>query len=461
VNPTTTTGPQPVLGRQASAREFLAVLFRRKWIVLGLFLITTATVITVALTTPTTFISSGRILVKRGERQSALRPDRQVFSDWEQELGSEMQIVKSSPVVRRARELVAEEAKRDKRAVHFDPTHIDVEVVGKSNVIALGYTDPDPAAAQVNCRAVMDAYIEYHKDKLTSDRPQKFFKGEIAELEARISELIDERRAYSEQSGMASPQIQTQVWLQQVGSLEQKRGDLMTDLASAQSNEQAMKKLLEDPTMDMPVFDGGNIYTNEAALISLKTHVLNQQAHIAKLSETLRDDSPEVAAARQTLETLQALLRKEVESRVRLSSSYTGQIQAKIAVLDQEIATIHQQLEIAPQSLSKLEGLDTELSAARNRLRELTDKKDEALVTENTMADVNVVVLTPAGAATPTNPLDFVRLGLAPAFSLLVGIAIAFFIDGLDLTVRTANQAEEYLDLPVLASMSERRRRNG
>jgi capsular polysaccharide biosynthesis protein len=59
-----------------------------------------------------------------------------------------------------------------------------------------------------------------------------------------------------------------------------------------------------------------------------------------------------------------------------------------------------------------------------------------------------------------TNPLDFVRLGLAPAFSLLVGIAIAFFIDGLDLTVRTANQAEEYLDLPVLASMGERRRRN-
>jgi len=70
-----------------------------------------------------------------------------------------------------------------------------------------------------------------------------------------------------------------------------------------------------------------------------------------------------------------------------------------------------------------------------------------------------VVLLAPAGVATPSNQLDIVRLLLAPAFSLLVGIAIAFFIDGLDLTVRTANQAEEYLDLPVLASLSERRRR--
>jgi len=66
-----------------------------------------------------------------------------------------------------------------------------------------------------------------------------------------------------------------------------------------------------------------------------------------------------------------------------------------------------------------------------------------------------------ASPAEPSNPLDLIRLALAPAFSLIVGIAIAFFIDGLDLTVRTANQAEEYLDLPVLASIGERRRRNG
>jgi len=104
--------------------------------------------------------------------------------------------------------------------------------------------------------------------------------------------------------------------------------------------------------------------------------------------------------------------------------------------------------------------MDAELNTLRARQREILARQDEAAVTANTMADVNVVVLSPASVATATNPLDMVRLGLAPAFSLLVGIAIAFFIDGLDLTVRTANQAEEYLDLPVLASMGERRRRN-
>jgi capsular polysaccharide biosynthesis protein len=51
-----------------------------------------------------------------------------------------------------------------------------------------------------------------------------------------------------------------------------------------------------------------------------------------------------------------------------------------------------------------------------------------------------------------------VRLGLAPAFSLVVGVGLAFFVDGLDLTIRTSPQAEEEVRLPVLAAIRERKR---
>lgn len=222
-----------------------------------------------------------------------------------------------------------------------------------------------------------------------------------------------------------------------------------------------MRRLASDPDIDLPTFDGANQFTNEQALVQLKMKVLEQQTRIAVLSETLRDDAPEMVGARQTLETLTGLLRKEVEARVRLAASRSQQIASRVASLDREITTIRAQLNDAPESLQHMEEIDGDLVALRRRLTEVTDARDQAAITMNTMADVNVVVLAPAGVAIPTNPLDVVRLLLAPAFSLLVGLAIAFFVDGLDLTVRTANQAEEYLDLPVLASMSERRRRNG
>lgn len=455
------SGPAPQLVRQATAREFLAVLFRRKWIIIGLFLVTTATVLSVALTTPAYFLSSGRILVKRGERQSALRPDRQIFSDWEQELGSEMQIIKSVPVVKRARELMTAEAAKLNQQMTLDPSSIDVEVMGKSNVIAIGYTSLDPAVAQVACTSVMDAYIEYRRNRMNADSPAKFFEQGITDIETQITARLEERRRYAEQTGVAAPLAQTQSWLTQVSSLEGRRSDMAADLAAAQSVEQAMKRMQTDADIDLPTFDGVNQYTNEAALVTLKTRVVDQQAKIAVLTETLRDDAPEVVGARQTLETLQGMLRKEVESRVRMAGSRVQQLQSKVAVLDQEIATIRQQLVGAPDDLRKMDQIDAELVALRARLKDVTGARDQASITANTSQDVNVVLLAPAGVATASNPLDIVRLLLAPAFSLLVGIAIAFFVDGLDLTVRTANQAEEFLDLPVLASLSERRRRSG
>lgn len=460
MNQPSTSTPNNLM-RQASAREFLAVIFRRKWIILGLFLVTTATVITVAFTTPTFFISSGRLLVRRGERQSMLSAQRQIVNDWEQELGSEMQIMKSVPVVKRAREILAEEAKRSNVKLTLDPGSIDVEVMGKSNVIALGYTDQDPTVAQAACRAVIDAYIEYRSQGMKVEQPQRFFEEQLAGIDRDIQSLLDQRQRYSEANGVAVPEQQANNQLQLVGQLEQRRSDLAADLAAAQSTEQAMRKLQSDPDIDLPAYDGTGTYTNEAALVLLKQRVVEQQTRIAQLNETLRDDAPEVVAAKQTLETLQGMLRKEVEQRVRLAGARVTTLQSRVAVLDQEIAGLRTKLEKAPEDFNRLDEIDQKIGALRTRRKDLSDSRDLAMITANTSNDVNVVLLAPASVASPTNSLDLVRLMLAPAFSLLVGIAIAFFVDGLDLTVRTANQAEEYLDLPVLASMSERRRRNG
>jgi capsular polysaccharide biosynthesis protein len=84
---------------------------------------------------------------------------------------------------------------------------------------------------------------------------------------------------------------------------------------------------------------------------------------------------------------------------------------------------------------------------------------DQARITQAMSKTVTVLVLTPAGPGRATNGRDYVRLGLAPAFSLVVGLGLAFFVDGLDNRVRTAGDAETAADLPVLASIGERRRR--
>jgi capsular polysaccharide biosynthesis protein len=144
-----------------------------------------------------------------------------------------------------------------------------------------------------------------------------------------------------------------------------------------------------------------------------------------------------------------------------MSASRIEMLRARLSVYEKDLADFQSLMASVPAKQRTIDELDHEIASLRKRLDELQRGADQAKVTANTSQGVSVVLLRPAGAAIPINTRDYVRLALAPAFSLVVGIGLAFFIDGLDLTVRTAAQAEEYLQAPVLASLSERRSKRG
>ena len=121
--------PPPVpTGRQATIREFLAVVFRRRLVILGLFAATTLTVTWIAFSTPLEYTSSGRVLMRRGEKESVFDAGHQVYAGWEEELSSELQVVRSVPVLTRAREILAAQA--DSSGARA----IDVSEIGRAHV---------------------------------------------------------------------------------------------------------------------------------------------------------------------------------------------------------------------------------------------------------------------------------------------------------------------------------------
>jgi uncharacterized protein involved in exopolysaccharide biosynthesis len=151
------------------------------------------------------------------------------------------------------------------------------------------------------------------------------------------------------------------------------------------------------------------------------------------------------------------MLRQEVDSRIALSGTRVKMLRARVDEFDRSIAGIEHLVAGMPDKETALAEMDRGIDVLKMRLRDLTEKSDQARVTEQTSQFTNVILLEPAGEARANRTVDWIRLALAPAFSLVVGIGLAFFIDGLDLTVHNAGHAEEALDMPVLASIAERR----
>lgn len=447
--------PRP--NRQATAREFLAVVFRRKWLILGLFVVTTVTVLTIAFTTPVSYVSSGRVLVKRGEQQSAITGDRRVFSDWEQDLGSEVEVVKSASVTQRARDILVERAKHGAASRELHVNQVDIEVMGKTNVIALAYNDLNPDVAQEVCDALIHAYVDFRDSRTALTDPQGFFKSELARVEHELDAKSELRRAYGMREGVVDVAEQNRNWLMEQSVQRQRRTEIAVELADAQATSAAMQRLSAETEIDVPTL--GAPSTNEDALIDLKRKIVDQETRLAQLRERYRDDSAEVQNAQETVDTLRGLLKREVNARVRIADSRIDVLKSRLAIMDRDIAQLGEQLSTMPNKSMSIAEMDREIAVLKQRYSELSLKADQAKVTENTSPSLSVVLLSPAGSPIPKNTRDYVRMALAPAFSLIVGIGLAFFIDGLDLTIRTAHHAEEALELPVLASISEQRKR--
>lgn len=450
--------PAPAGGRQATLREFIAVLFRRRALVLGLFAVVTLTVIVLTLSAPLVYTSSGRVLIYRGERQSALNSYRMVYGEWEAELGSQVARARSEAVFERTREVLRERAEKAGLPVPtFDPGAVDVEVMGRSDVLGIAYSASDPDVAQQMCDALITAYLEIRQTSQLG-RPESFFQAELQNLDAEIERRMREREELGKSSGVTNAQDQSRAWSGQLAMMEQKRAEARADLAEAQQAHATLKEFQENPDLDASAMEGSG---KQTAIDALRSRIVDQQSRIATLRERYRDDSPEVQNAASTLATLQALLRKEIDGAVQVARTRIALHQSRVDALDRDIADIHGRMEGLPRDQRRFEELEAELKTLRLRYDDYARARDQARISSNTSQDLNVVLLNPAGPGIPGNTRDWVRLALAPAFSLVVGIGLAFFIDGLDLTVRTSAQAEEYLEVPVLASLSERRRRRG
>jgi uncharacterized protein involved in exopolysaccharide biosynthesis len=445
----------PRVERQATAREFLAVVFRRKWIIIGLFIISTVTVALFTFTRATEYRSIGKVLVNRGQKESLMLPERRI-TNWEEELASEVQFIESEPVAATAQRFLNDQAAHGGRRLVLNPAQVDAEVVGASNAILIAYADRDPAVARTVCDAVIRAYVATRNETFGLAYPETFFDDETREVTAELARLEKARRDYAEGNRAVALDEQQRVQVSYLADLERKRSDLQSDLAAAQSQLNQFERFASDPSRDPPMTGE----SGEQVLSESKIKVMQQEARVAQLREKYRDDSPDVVNALATLDALKELVSKEVQSRVDMSRGNVEMIQAKLKPIEAEIARVRDDVASMPQKEMSLSEMDRQIAVLRERYSQLVQYGDQARITQAMSKTVTVLVLTPAAPARATNTRDYVRLALAPAFSLVVGLGLAFFVDGLDTRVRTAGDAEAAADLPVLASIGERRRRS-
>lgn len=442
---------------QATVRDLVTVIFRQKWVILTVFLVTTLSVLLLNLRTPTTYQSLAKVRVERARPETSLRPGVRVLP-WSEEIASELETVKSYPVAQRAQQILDqwyEEGKVSKK-IRLSRSAIGARVIGESNVLEVSYTSQEASVCRPVTDAVAKAYRRFRQESIAVPQAKKFFEREIAAVVKDLDDLQKEEERYLAVVGSAGVKARQ-------ASLSTLLQNAEADLMEVKTNRSLLARKLDQARALVNAEDYDATFFSQLkyqsgwAIKDLKKDLIDAKLERDRLSATLTPEHPKLRQAEQQYQTAKAMLEDEIRSTLSYMENEYRQLTEKQSMLAAQVADLRTQLAAIPQVSVELSRLDSEIAFKRDQLKDLKSKQIATQVTLATSPKYTVTVLVPASPPYAMKTRDYVRMALAPLMSLVVGFLLAFFLDSLDHSLRTSADVEEHLGLPVLAALPESR----
>jgi uncharacterized protein involved in exopolysaccharide biosynthesis len=482
--------------RTPSVRDFLAIAFRHRRLVIFSFLAVLVMAGLYAFRQPPQYQAEMKILVKRervdplvtAETNASPKPG----SVTEEELNSETYLITSRDLIEKVTLAAGPQPKNNswlavlKRWVLPPPPRIpgsptpvpqlpgvlQVDPVKKSNIIDVTYTSSDPEYSARVLNVLADLYLEKH---LAVHRPSgafEFFQQEteryrkgLAMIETRLSDP-------NSSEGMVSSQLEKDLTLKALPTAEAKLRETQEMIADTEERIHLLEKQLAATSPRLTT----NVRTtdNRGVLENLKSNLWTLEL---KRTELLGKYEPGYRAV-QEVENQIAQIRAAMaeEEKVSLKEETSDQNPVYQMIM-QDLLKAKSQLaglratekataETARNYREKARQLDQKEMVQHDLLRtqklaednyQLYLKKQEEVRISNELDRQRIVNVAIAEKATvPTDPYGTPKPVIVLGGGLLasfMSLALAFFVNQLDPTFKTPDELEAFLKIPVLAAI--------
>ncbi|MBU8869980.1 MAG: hypothetical protein KOO60_03785 [Gemmatimonadales bacterium] len=450
-----------------SLRDVVFVLYRRKWAVL----VTSLPIILIgglSLFNQTgSYTASSRVVV---QLVGVDLPRWDVSGrgiDYRTELSTFSNIATSLPVVEIAAEALADSIsiiqELDPNLLVLDQPgnlrnflHGGIEVlpVGESRILEFRFSSAHYRISLMAVGAVRNAFIEYHIFGQKNRKALAYYEEQTELVRAEIDSLLALRTSVHETAGYSSFEHELQY---DAGQLAEARSDLATEIILRRSLEVTYNGLLESLEGDPREFPMGEDESRSYSMINWRNLV---SKHEDELNSLLSVHTPESVQVLRQIE----LLNRTVERLMIEEMNYVKSMEISLLAakereksMEENVRVLKKRNQRAPAAYQKISSLDTEIQSLRGLFEDLQGKMGEVRLSE--LADErvsSVLPLTePEMMALFGGGQKFIYLLLIMVFGTATGIVVAFILEMMDHRILAPRQVEEYLKLPVFASVSK------
>ncbi len=348
---------------------------------------------------------------------------------------------------------------REDEIVKVVGKNIAVRLVPDSRIVNVSYTSPNPVLAREIANAVSKAYFEKIMDMRVQsisyevDWMSKKAEEERLKLEAAESEL----QRFRMENGIVTIGNRVGASPQELTELTSQYTRAETERKQVESVYKKLRPFVKRPegAVTVPVVAGN------PAIQAIRTQILQAEQSVSDLSKKygpkhplMKRDLAELASLRTKLNQEISHVIETVKNQFELARDHEANIAQLLDDAKNSTMTLNEKF-IQYQNLERK--VDTsrqlyEALIARIKRQQLTDRAQS----------IEVYMLEKA--ATPDNPVSPNKkrnLMFGLLLGVMGGIGLCFFVDYLDNTVKSPDEAQDRFDLPVLGSIPRLDPKNG
>jgi len=458
---------------EISLQDIMQIMLVRKWIILLVFLSAFGSTVYYIKTTP--YIYESKVLLMR-ETATEKLPANIIGIDVEPEKldkGQEM-LLKSIPLLQEVQ-----------RKLSDQNINVDIKQLSKwlslstpknsTNVVQLIAKANTPEQAQAIANISAETYITKLSEMKRSELSQglEFLKQQMEQIEAKNRETERALSNFRDREGIIAVTSEAES-----GGLLGKLGAMQSDLLQAENDVeltktqlQAIEKLIEEKKKLAQTSSASGI---SAQMDKLRETIINLQIELSNKLETQTDKHPDVIAIKKKIEAAQAQLDSEFNKMLTGTSATSIDPITELQDLMKQYVTLTVQLNsmekraaLMKDRLNRFRSEHPEIASKQVELMQLerqsriyeqaystlTSKYEDMRLMEQ-MKVAGLKVIDPAPLPdSPISPNIRLSLAMGALLGLLLGVMLAFFLYYIDDTINTEEDAQRYLNFPVLGTI--------
>ena len=334
--------------------------------------------------------------------------------------------------------------------------------------IAFDAKDPNVAAAVVN--TATKTFLEFTSRLFHTEAQsaRKFIEDQMRESASQLEAKRAALRAFKDANQIVMLDKEVS---EKITSLSDFEGSLESTGKEVQSTRAEIQEILAQ-LAPVPMYVKSSATVEDNPLVTeLRSSLAKNEIDLAGLAKELAPGHPKVVALEATIaETKQKLAKEEAKIITAETSSMSNvhrvlsedlvKARAKLEGLLAQQRDLKQvvdrqkgELKLIPATEYGLNQLELDVRSGEETRKQIEQAYEEARIREATVGDDLKVISAAVPPTYPTKPIKIYYAGLSVAMALVIGVAFALCAEAVRPTIRSIEDVEIGLELPVLTTI--------